>query len=165
MANQTPTYVGQIIAVDTTSNETRLIKTDANGNLNVQVLTLPALATGSNVVGIVNTQRASADITLTNGTLTVTTAGTSTTGLGIYTEGQLFLNVTAATGTTPSLTASVQGSTDGVNWFNLVTFTAATGVTTQNLPITNFGNKLRVNSVISGTTPSFTFSVTASFKS
>lgn len=165
MANANSVYSGQMVAQDVTSNETRLVKCDGTGNLAANVLTLPAIPTGANVIGIVNTQTSFADVTLTTGTLTVTTASTPVSTLGIYKEGQLFLNVTSATGTTPSLVASVQGSTDGTNWFNLVTFTAATGVTTQNLPITNFGSRLRVNSVITGTTPSFSFSLTATFKS
>lgn len=74
---------------------------------------------------------------------------------------RLQLNVTAASGTTPSLTVTPQDSLDGgVTWNNLTAFTAATGVTRQVLNIAApFGALLRFDYAVSGTTPSFTFQI------
>lgn len=75
-----------------------------------------------------------------------------------------FLNVTAASGTTPTLDLTIQDSPDGVTWYNRQAFTQVTGATTQSQRIEYFGRFLRVNAVIGGTTPSFTFSVKANIK-
>jgi hypothetical protein len=102
----------------------------------------------------------------------------STTGHALNTgneSGSLFVTVkvTAATGTTPTMTVVIEGSADGTNWFTLGTVGAngyAAG-TTATAP-TNFTaaatvraafpamQYVRSRSVIAGTTPSFTYSVT-----
>lgn len=73
------------------------------------------------------------------------------------------LNVTAASGTTPSLTVKIQHSLDGVTWFDVSggAFTAATAAGSQLLALNSvaLGDNLRVSWTISGTTPSFTFEV------
>lgn len=70
------------------------------------------------------------------------------------------LHVTAASGTTPSLTARVQHSTDGSVWTDLITFTAATAATFERKTVTGTVNRhLRADWTISGTTPSFTFAM------
>ena len=86
----------------------------------------------------------------------------------------VFVNVTAVTGTTPTMTVVIEGSQDGSNWFTLGTVGAngyATG-TTATAP-SNFTAAadtraafpamqfIRSRSVIGGTTPSFTYSVIA----
>lgn len=72
------------------------------------------------------------------------------------------LNVTAASGTTPNLTVFIEDTLDGTNWFVIGTFAAKTAAGTEMLSITTpFCNRIRVRWVITGTTPSFTFSVTA----
>lgn len=86
----------------------------------------------------------------------------------------VFVNVTAATGATPTMTVVIEGSEDGSNWFTLGTVGAngyAVG-TTATAP-SNFTavastraafpamQYVRSRSVIGGATPSFTYSVTA----
>lgn len=84
------------------------------------------------------------------------------------------LNVTASSGTTPSLTLVIQDSLDGVNWNAIGTFTAVTGngPQVQNISLrgdaqpTGFAwpfnaRQVRVQWTITGTTPSFTFVVNA----
>lgn len=70
------------------------------------------------------------------------------------------LNVTATSGTTPTLAVTVQDTVDGgANWNNLTpAFTTATGITRQviNIPAP-YGYLIRLNYVVGGTTPSFTF--------
>lgn len=76
----------------------------------------------------------------------------------------LFLNVTAATGTTPTLTVSVEWSVDGTNFGPAETPDAFTQVTAQGAKVKAFDAKApyyRVVYTIGGTTPSFTFTVTS----
>lgn len=78
---------------------------------------------------------------------------------------RLELAVSAAAGTTPSMTAVVEDTLDGTNWNVLGTFTAVTAAGAQVLNIAEpFTDQLRVRWTISGTTPSFTFSVLASYR-
>lgn len=70
------------------------------------------------------------------------------------------LDVTAASGTTPNLTAFIETTVDGTNWDVVGTFAAKTAAGREVITISNFvGRNLRVRWVITGTTPSFTFSV------
>lgn len=70
------------------------------------------------------------------------------------------LDVTAVAGTTPTLDAALQVSLDaGTSWINHTAFVQATGVTQELLQLTNIGWRWRINFVIGGTTPSFTFAV------
>lgn len=70
------------------------------------------------------------------------------------------LDVTAASGTTPQLTVTVQDSPDGTTWTTRDTFGVKTAISneTRNLP-TTLDAFQRVGWTITGTTPSFTFSV------
>ncbi len=103
---------------------------------------------------------------------------TSTTHLSRYVSAQgnaiVTVKVTAATGTTPTLLVTVQGSVDGANWItlgkigasgysvgpvataptNLTAAATASGV----FPLTPY---VRTTSTVGGTTPSFTYSVEA----
>lgn len=72
------------------------------------------------------------------------------------------LTVTAVSGTTPSLTATVQtsydaGATDP--WRAVGSFTAATAAGTQRESFPGLDRYVRLNYVVSGTTPSITFGV------
>lgn len=71
------------------------------------------------------------------------------------------LNVTAASGTTPSLAVFVESTVDGTNWDAAGTFAAKTAAGREVINITPWvGRRLRVRWTITGTTPSFTFEVT-----
>lgn len=70
------------------------------------------------------------------------------------------LEVTAASGTLPTLDLVMQDTVDGTNWNTVSTFTQATGTTREVKRVdTPFTDTLRVTFVIGGTNPSFTFSV------
>ncbi len=87
--------------------------------------------------------------------------------VGEYKEALVTLNVTAASGTSPSLTVLLQASDDeGTTWYNLpnASFTAATAVTSQAIQINTFGDYIRASYAITGTSPSFTFAVKAVLK-
>lgn len=67
------------------------------------------------------------------------------------------LHITAVSGTTPSMTAKIQHSTNNSTWTDLATFSAATAVGSQTLQITGTVNRyVRASYTITGTTPSFT---------
>jgi hypothetical protein len=70
------------------------------------------------------------------------------------------LDVTAASGTTPSLTAKLQTSFDGTTWRDVVSFTAATGVTSERKSFPGIDRYVRAAWTVSGTTPSFTAGIT-----
>lgn len=71
--------------------------------------------------------------------------------------------VTAVSGTNPSVTVIIEDSVDGENWNTIDTFTAQTAVNRAVRNITTLFNPRRVRArwTISGTNPSLTFSVKA----
>jgi hypothetical protein len=89
------------------------------------------------------------------------TASATTNGveLGDKGVGRLTLNVTAASGTSPTLDVTVQCSRDGVTWYDSGTFTQSTGVNTQR-KIFLLDRFVRAKYVVAGTSPSFTFTLT-----
>jgi hypothetical protein len=122
-------------------------------------------------------------------TLTSTTTMTGTiTGLDSFSIADLQLKVTAASGTTPTLDVYVQkllpdGSTwDDVGHFTQMTSTgsnimtlvagnagvhaqAVRNVSSGSLRTTHFGNTWRLDAVVGGTNPSFTFAIFGDFYS
>lgn len=75
---------------------------------------------------------------------------------------RLQLVVTAVSGTTPTMTATVQDSVDGTNWTNLApAFAAKTTAVQETISITTatVSPLVRVSWTMGGTTPSFTFYV------
>lgn len=98
---------------------------------------------------------------------TATGNGTSYDGTASSSAGFVAaLHVTAASGTTPSLTARVEHSADNSTWATLGTFTAATSANSSEV-ITGTGTVnryLRAAWTISGTGPSFTVGVSAARK-
>jgi hypothetical protein len=93
-------------------------------------------------------------------------AVTATAQSALFEEGTgddlaVMLDVTAVTGTSPSMTVSVQWSQNGTDWFTADpadTFTAITAATKVTKLFTIKGLYARLNYAITGTTPSFTFS-------
>lgn len=70
------------------------------------------------------------------------------------------LEVTAASGTSPTLNVLVEDTLDGTNWNTVGTFAQRTAVGREVINITTpFADKVRVSWTVGGTTPSFTFSV------
>lgn len=72
---------------------------------------------------------------------------------------RLTLNVTAASGTSPSLTVTIEHSGDGSTWRPHSSFAAATAVTTERKTFGGIDRYVRATWAVAGTTPSFTFSV------
>ena len=91
---------------------------------------------------------------------TETVTGTAVKGLSAARLLVMQLNVSAASGTSPTLDVVVQDTVDGTNWNTIATFTQATAVTREVIRLTTaFTDQLRVVGTIGGTTPSFTFAV------
>ncbi len=83
-----------------------------------------------------------------------------------FKEANFFLDVTAVAGTEPTLDVAVKSKDPASGkWFDLVTFTQATGVTSEMKSVAgNLGSLIVVFYTIGGTSPSFTFSVGAVLK-
>lgn len=70
------------------------------------------------------------------------------------------LHITAASGTTPSLAAKLQHSTDNSVWSDLITFSASATANKERKTVTGTVNRyLRATWTITGTSPSFTFAL------
>ncbi len=77
-----------------------------------------------------------------------------------YLESHILLDITAVSGTGPTLDLVIETSPDKVNWFTHTTFSQKTGTGKDLRTLSNLGKYLRARWTIGGTTPSFTFSVT-----
>lgn len=93
-----------------------------------------------------------------SGARTVSASG-ATFEMGGNTNLRLDLDVTAASGTTPTLDATVQTSKDGATWRTLGTFAQKTAISAERKSFGGCDRFARIIWTIGGTTPSFTFSV------
>ena len=73
----------------------------------------------------------------------------------------VFAEVTAASGTTPTLDLAIQVSHDNTNWSALSSFTQITGTGNSINAATNYGKYVRISYTIAGASASFTFKLTA----
>ncbi|CAB4217194.1 hypothetical protein UFOVP1502_15 [uncultured Caudovirales phage] len=97
---------------------------------------------------------------LASGARTTTASATAIPGFAAAAKLVMQLDVTVASGTTPTLDVVVQDTVDGTNYNTIATFTQATGVTREVIRLTTaFTDSLRVSYTIGGVTPSFTFAV------
>lgn len=76
-----------------------------------------------------------------------------------FIEGRIFLDTTAVSGTTPSMTVRLEDSWDGSTWWNHTNFSAVTAATQKAVSLTTFGKYLRTKWNMTGANASFTFSV------
>jgi hypothetical protein len=90
-----------------------------------------------------------------------TTNGSGTpVATDVHSTTRLDLNVTAASGTTPSMTVTVETSKDGAtNWVAAGAFAAVTTTGVTRKTVGGLDRFVRVSWAITGTTPSFTFTV------
>lgn len=81
-------------------------------------------------------------------------------GWGIASTIRAQLDVTAASGTTPTLDVLIEDTLDGTNWNTVGTFAQKVTTGREVINITApFSEKIRISWTIAGTTPSFTFAV------
>lgn len=70
------------------------------------------------------------------------------------------LNITAASGTAPTVDVVLEDTIDGTNWNVVGTFAQKTAAGREVINITlPFSDRLRARWTVAGTTPSFTFTV------
>lgn len=84
--------------------------------------------------------------------------------IGTHNSLAVLVDVTAVSGTSPSMTVNVEWSHNNVDWFVADPADAFSAVTAAGKKVKRFDVKglyARLNYTISGTTPSFTFSATA----
>ncbi|MCX5824428.1 MAG: hypothetical protein NTY86_13215 [Deltaproteobacteria bacterium] len=98
---------------------------------------------------------------LSSGVKTAATAQSTAFDVSSYTEGQIFIDVTVEAGTS-TLDITIQTSPDNATWYTHTTVGQISAIGQTRTAITNFGNYMRINYVVGGT--SFTFSVTGVFK-
>jgi hypothetical protein len=79
--------------------------------------------------------------------------------MGAKGSARLTLDVTAASGTTPTLDVTLQTSEDALTWRTLGTFAQKTIVSAERKSFGGADRYVRALWVIAGTTPSFTFTV------
>ena len=127
-----------------------------SGNLNVNVGSLPTLATVSTVTnGNLGFPGIITDVASAALTTTTTTAAFSPTYGNSFTVN---IPVTVVSGTTPTLDVEIQESDDtGTNWFAVYDFPRITATGSyRSPPIVSYGNRFRYVQAVAGTTPSFT---------
>jgi hypothetical protein len=98
---------------------------------------------------------------LSSGVKTAATAQSTGFDVSAYTEGQIFVDVTAEAATS-TLDIIIQTSPDNVTWYTHTTISQITATGQYRQAITNFGNYLRIYYTVGGT--SFTFSIAGVFK-
>lgn len=96
-----------------------------------------------------------------SGLKTSATSQTSAFDLSAYSEGQIFVDVTAE-GSTSTLDITIQSSPDNITWYTHAAMTQITATGQYRQAITNFGKYVRIYYTVGGT--SFTFSVSGIFK-
>lgn len=100
------------------------------------------------------------DIVVTSAARTVTGNSGEIDGFNAASTLRAQLDVTAASGTTPTLDVVIQDSLDGTNWNTIGTFAQKVTTGREVINITTpFANRVRVLWTIAGTGPSFTFAV------
>lgn len=89
------------------------------------------------------------------------TQNSAAVNAGSYQEAVLYLNTTAASGTTPTLNVKLQTSYNGTDWYDIpsAAIVQVTGVI-KSIPLIvtgGLGQYVRAVQTIGGTTPSFTY--------
>jgi len=111
-------------------------------------------------------QTVGSEVIVPSAAITATAAGATFSGYRNAESLAIQVDVTAASGTTPTLDVKLQESHDGTNWFD-VPSAAATQLTAAGHALIKvdlskgIGNYIRAYYTLAGTTPNFTFSVTA----
>jgi hypothetical protein len=102
------------------------------------------------------------DVIVTSAARTTTGNSGPLSGWGAVSVIRAQLNVSAASGTTPNLVVLLEDTLDGSTWNTIGTFTAKTTTGREVINVTApFSDTTRVSWTVTGTTPSFTFDVTA----
>lgn len=103
-------------------------------------------------------------INSSTGAAVTATQTSSKVNAGTYNTVKAYLNITAVSGTTPTLVVKFQDSPDGTIWVDIPSgaFSSQTAAATLSLAIANVGPFVRAVQTITGTTPSFTYDLKVS---
>lgn len=103
--------------------------------------------------------KSTAEVVIKESSATTTNSQSASQDIGQYTEGLLLIDITAVSGTTPTLGITVQTKINNT-WVDIpgVTIAQQTAIATLAVALTNFGKDIRLSMTVGGTTPSFTFS-------
>lgn len=108
----------------------------------------------------ITTNRSKVDTFVASATFTASGQNAGLGGYGSVDVLRVQLDVTAVSGTSPTLDVVIEDTLDGVNWNTVGTFAQKTAVGREVINITTpFSDRLRVRWTIGGTTPSVTFAV------
>lgn len=116
-----------------------------------------SLPAGSSIIGAVNLASGVAVTDIARAAL-VTTTTTAAITPGNVPLSEFTINVTAVSGTNPTLDVQIQISKDaGTNWIPIYDFPRITATGSYSTPILRLeGNRIRYIQTVGGTTPSFT---------
>lgn len=93
---------------------------------------------------------------------TASGSGTAVFGFGKAAMIRAQIQVTAASGTSPTLNVVLEDTLDGTNWNTIGTFAQLTAAGREVINVVvPFGDQVRCRYTIGGTSPSFTFAVIA----
>lgn len=123
---------------------------------------------GSRYLESLGTARNTKDISLVaESTAHTATGQTSGQDVSTYGEALLLIDVTAVAGTSPTCQFYVDTyDNQSAKWFQLpVTISSVTAVSQVVVPLTNFGEQIRLRYTLGGTSPSFTFGANVIAKS
>lgn len=95
-----------------------------------------------------------------------TASGTAVVdGASEFDSVDVYIDATAVTGTSPTMTVTYQTSVDGgTTWFDVTSGAAITAAGRQAINVSRPGGLGRLSFVIGGTSPSFTFSAIAQLR-
>lgn len=103
------------------------------------------------------------DVPLGEATITANGAQVGVSSLGDQINfssagGRFVVNITAVSGTSPTVVFELQGTANGANWFTVCSVGAATSVQSRTCEANNLPATVRVSyGSVGGTSPSFTF--------
>lgn len=109
---------------------------------------------------VLNRSEGATDVVVPSGPRTASGDSGVLNGWGSARTLRAQLEVTAASGTSPTLDVVLEDTLDGTTWNVIGTFAQRAGAGRQVIDVTSlFTSRLRVRWTVGGTTPSFTFSV------
>lgn len=98
-------------------------------------------------------------ITLESSGSHTSSGNSSSYEVGEFIEGRAFLDITAVSGTNPTLDVTIQDSPDDSVWYDHTSFAQQTVATNVAQSLTTFGSYIRAHWAIAGTNADFTFSI------
>lgn len=108
---------------------------------------------------MLKSQTPSTTINLITGGAVTATQTSAKINSGGYSVAKAYLNISAVSGTSPTLVVKFQDSPDNSTWVDVASgaFSSQNATGVNSLVLTNVGPYLRAVQTVGGTTPSFTY--------